>query len=629
MSEHYKRVPKDRRENLEYRLKARRRCAEDVSFRRAIHKACETDFLFWVNCFAWLYEPRMIDGKMVGNIPFTTWEHQDRLLKDIRSAIGQRDIGVKKSRGEGMSWMGVVLAVYDFLFLPGSKVGLVSRDEDTADDWNNSDSLGWKIDFTLERLPKWMIPCGVTRNKTQHTWVNLENGSTIAADAATGNVFRGGRLTWALMDEFAFFKPQEDSDALNASSHATNSRLFVSTVNGQNNEFYNVMEGQESNMLKLSMHWTENSSRNRGLYRMVNDVPVSVDADNPLPPEYANPTEEVLTIFSRLRRKGYDLKEGVRSPWYDRECDRAGQTPTKIAQELDMDFVGSKKLFFGHEFAEQMDGTTRQPILVGNFHEKTGWERSATGDCKLWCPLDIHNDPPHGKYAFGADIASGAGGAYTSNSVLVGVNMTTGEQVFEMAVNYIKPDPFARIMVEVAKWFHNAYLGWEHGGPGTQATRKIIEIGYGDLYHRRVQDKRSKAVQQAVGWVNNQNTKPILFESFREHVCSGRLIVRSEQLFKETKQYVYVNGKVEHSAALVTDDEAQKGAAHGDRVIAAGVVVQMMLERPMEQAAMEKSEIQSLEKAPPGSMGARMLEWELQKQAESGEWQGGNDSWNS
>ncbi len=63
---------------------------------------------------------------------------------------------MEKSRAEGVSWMMLMFALRDWLFEPMSKLGLVSSTLDKADNPKDSDSLFWKIDWQLTKLPKWM-----------------------------------------------------------------------------------------------------------------------------------------------------------------------------------------------------------------------------------------------------------------------------------------------------------------------------------------------------------------------------------------------------------------------------------------------------------------------------------------
>lgn len=638
----YQKVPKERDDNLKYRVELRKRCQKDERTRKAVISACRDDILYFFNALCWLYEPRPvfrevggIRKKMPMVIPFITWPHQDEAIRNIYEHLGITDVGVEKSRGEGMSWIAILMAVHDWLFVDNSKIGLVSRTENAADNPEDSDSLFWKIDWELTKLPTWMAgKSGVhwRRNLGKHTLINLRNGASITAGAATGDVFRGGRLTWALMDEFAFFNKGEDAAALNSSHGATNSRLFVSTVNGTSNEYYRVMH-EPSNRVPVIIDWTQNISRNRGLYRFEEGVPVAVDpVNNPLPADYNPPSPKVLELFARLRQKGFKLEgergaeSPLRSPWYDRECDRAGMTPQRIAQELDRDYAGSEYLVFGNEFNSHVSRQVMEPVHVGRFDVTEDLSEGVMrhnvlfntvfdGNVKIWMPLDVRGRPPKSMYAVGCDVSTGLGGSYTSNSTLVAMDLITREQVLGFASNTIEPGDFADLSVGISRWLWNAYLGWEHNGPGAAFTKRMIKLQYGNVYRRKSQSKNSKRETKEMGWWTDEKTKAAMFSEISRAVQKGGFVVRDKTLAIEFKQYVYKNGKIEHAASLRTEDDSSKGKAHGDRVIACGVVLQCAMDRPglYQDPSVSNDEVRR--EPPPGTMASRMRIYQEEQQA--------------
>jgi len=606
MTDWFSRVPLDTDDNLGYRNDILKKCEFSKKFRDMALSACKDDVLWFFSTFCWVYEPRpkIRDGvKYSKRVPFIPWPHQVDAIRKINEHLGHEDIGVEKSRGEGMSWIAVLFACNSFVNDEDAKVGLVSRTELAADNPDDSDSLGWKIDYELDCLPEWMV--GIkgrdwTRNRNNHTWAHKWTGSSIAAGAATGNIFRGGRLTYAVMDEFAFFNKGEDTEALNSSHGSTNCRVFVSTVNGCHNEYYNVMH-EPSAMVPVVIDWKQNVTRNRGLYVMKRGKPVAVDpVNNPLPSHYNPPTKEVLDLFSRLRSRGFNLeknKDGERiqrSPWYDHECDRAGMTPQSIAQELDRDYGGSSFLVFGNEFIKAVHQSIAVPTHTGNFsvtsHVEDGemvmkaeFQEIRSGPVDLWVPLNVQGRPPKGMYALSADISSGLGGSHTSNSTLYGSDLSTHEQILGYAANTIEPSEFADLSVAAALWLYGAYLGWESNGQqGGAFTKRIKDLKYPNCYRRHSFKKKKRTVTTDLGFHTDDYSKGIMFSEMTRAVRASEAIVKCKKLALEFRQYVMINGKIEHAQSLTTKDDSSKGKAHGDRVIAFGVNCQQLLDRPSE-----------------------------------------------
>ena len=637
MFELYKRVPLDRDKNLAYRVRLRDAATEigpkGEWNRRCIMEACKRDPLFFFSALCWLYEPRprLLDGvRQPMTFPFIVWPHQMDAINEIYAdrdtgdpRLGFDDIVCEKSRGEGMSWIGILMALHSWLFEPYSKIGIVSRTEEAADDPEDSDSLGWKVDWEMTQLPLWMVGkrnVDWKRVLDRHTWTNKRNGAMIKASAATGDVFRGGRLTWALMDEFAFFKKGEDAAALNASHGATDSRLFVSTVNGQHNEYHRVAHDPAT--YKVIIDWKQNVSRNRGLYKMEKGLPVTIDPDsNPLPKHYDPPTEPVLDLISQLRQKGFKLEGKLRSPWYDKECNRPGMTPKRIAQELDRDYAGSESVVFGHEFKAAVAKTVKRPFHSGRFtvledvtsgelQLKVQFETLRGGDSDLWLPLDAIGRPPRGNYLIASDVSTGQGGSHTSNSTLVGINIDTKEQVLGIASNTISPADWADLSVGLCNWLWGAYLGWEHNGPGSAFTKRLKTLMYGNVYMRKVLDRKGRnRGMKSMGWWTDEKTKPAMFDEMARAVRHNDIAVRCEKLQTEFGQYIYDGqGRIIHAESGTTDDNASAGKAHGDRVIALGVGCQMLLDRP--SSIMTESNQQGNGRKPPvDTMASRMLDY--------------------
>lgn len=591
----YKDVPKDFKKNLAYRLKLRERAEGNPAVQKAMIEACKTDVLWWLNTWAWLYEPRPRkgpDGKPLPMfIPFITWSHQDPAILLIHENLGYRDIGVEKARGEGASWIAVWAAIRDLVFFPNSAIGLVSKDENSVDNPDDSDSLMWKVQFGLDRLPSWMRP-KLERNLSKHTIRNIDNGSVITGYAATGDVASGGRKKWFLMDELAKFRRGPDTEAMASTQHVTDSRLIVSTPKGNEGEYYKVMH-EPSSMIKIVLDWKDNPTRNQGLYVFKNGLPVAVDPENnPLPANYNPPDREVLNLLSRLRIKGYKIEGCVRSPWFDGQCDRPGATPQNIAQELNRDYGGSMYRIFGHDFMAAAEAKIeKRPRVRGSIdydHERLvpKFDPSEDGPILLWTSLDSHNRPPPRPYVVGADVASGLGGSYTSNSVIQVIDQVSMEQVLEISSNVIPPDDFADLAIAIAKWFYDAHLAWEANGPGAAFTNRVLKRRYSNVYCRTSLSKRGKVRTKELGFWTDERSKEVMFADMRRMIQGKELIIHSDLLLREFGQYVRINGKIEHVLNANAPDDA-KGKAHGDRVIALGVALQAIKDRPLGSRDLE------------------------------------------
>lgn len=629
----YQRIPNDLIENLRFRRDLMIRCQASTRWQSAIREVCEEDPIFFFNAFCWCFEPRpryTASGiRLPNKIPFIAWEHQVPIISDIYESLGDCDIGVEKSRGEGMSWIGVLLAMHAWLLSRDMvAIGLVSKDELSVDDPNDPDSLMWKCDYTLKQLPGWLSgekDIHFKRDLNRHTLLNHRNGSTISGYAATANVASGGRKSWFLMDELSKFPKPSDRDAMASTQHVTECRLIVSTPKGSDGAYYDAMH-EPSNMVKLIVDWKNNPLRNRGMYRWIDGKAIAIDPiKNPLPSEYDPPTSNVLDLMSRLRRKGFKVEGRERSPWYDRECDRTGATPQNIAQELDRDYGGSAYRVFGDAFFTKCTNTIQSPIHEGDmdFHSEDisqiRFDKVDNGPLKLWTPLDSLGNPPVRPYVLGADVSSGTGGSYTSNSTAVMMDQITGEQVAEFASNTIPPIDFADYCIAMCKLFNNAMLGWEHNGPGASFTKRVLHWQYPCIYYRRSLSRRGGSPTKEAGWWTDERTKEVMFGDFNNAVIVGECVVRSMDLKAECGRYVRKEGKITNALLKSAADDS-RGASHGDRTIAACVMLQASKERPVTTTA----ESYDQQEVPVGSMASRMKEYdERQRKKQDDDWDDG------
>lgn len=598
MADFYSKVPKEYKANLRYRVELRKRCAESEVYRQAVWTACKNDFLFWLNAFCWVYEPRpkKVNGiEMPTDLPFLTWSHQDTVIREIRQHLGYKSIGVIKSRGEGMSWIACMLALHDWIFVEGAAVGLATKSEADADDPKNPDSLMWKIQWQIDKLPIWMVgKKGVDwdRNIDKHTFYHRRSDSSITAGACTSDTFRGGRKRWVLTDEFAKWGKEKGHDFLQNINAVTESVLYVSTVWGSDDAFYDIMTGTSSQLHKIVMDWKDNDVRRRGLYNFKGGIPVATDPENnPLPPDYNPPSQDVLDLFEELRARGYALEGNVRSPWYDRECAKAGMTPQKIAREYDMDWSGSTAKVFLPDFYVAARKTITAPFGKYNIVFDRGLVElsdSPTGKVKLWCYLDPRGKPPAGKYVIGVDLSFGGGGSFTSNSVAIVVNAGTGEQVCEYVTNIVRPSDFADHCIGLARFFHGAYLAWERNGPGAPFTERVNRVGYSYCYERK--SMKGRRVKYEYGFWSKGGTGENMMDELQRSIVAGEWKVRSSELLDETDGYIRKDGNIYCPKSYYTDDEGSKGLAHGDRVMAYGVARQASLDMPQSNLAEDSHE---------------------------------------
>ena len=445
-----------------------------------------------------------------------------------------------------LSWIYIICTEWCWHFKDLQSFLYVSRVQDLVDKTEDPDCLMWKLDFIHKNQPRWLLP-SINRNKL-HIY-NIDNGSTIDGASTTGEVGRGGRRTAILLDEFA--SVPEGHAVLSATRDTTRCRLFNSTPKGIGNAFYDI---RQTNIKKLRFHWSQHPEKKQGLYRTENGQLLVLDG------KYAFSADFPFILDGKLR-----------SPWYDGECARAAH-PMEIAQELDIDYLGSDFQFFDITVLDRLQAETVRPAYhtgeIEFFDEQSeGFLELAGGRLQLWIHPGLDgkiNDSI--QCVIAVDTATGTG---SSNSVISVGDKKTGEKIGEFASATIKPHELAKYAVPMARFFNNAYMIWEANGPGRIFGDCVLESGYRNIYCRQNDKSITKKVSDVPGWYSTRDAKLALLGDYRKALSTGDFINRSYQGLRECREYIFTqSGTVEHARSINTIDPTGARENHGDRCIA-------------------------------------------------------------
>jgi hypothetical protein len=557
-------VPRDPLENLRFRRFIRDKARRDKGLQRHLRECCTHDVLFYINTFAFTYNPRLTRKVW----PFATFPYQDAAIAQILDCIeNQKDLVILKSREMGASWLCMTVMDWLWLFHLRQKFLAVRRVGALVDDPGNPDSLFWKIDFVHSHLPTWILdPDQVKRKRL--SFVNLDNGSTINGEATTGAAGVGGRATAMFVDEFS--RIPEAAELFASTADTTGSRIFAYTYTDNANAAYTL--GQRTDVVKLRLHWSEHPHKNKGLYQYDGEKKQVVVLDNGY--EFS-PDCEFVT----------DGK--LRSPWYDAECVRRAN-PRDVAMNLDIDPQGSMYQFFDRQLIASYAAKHRvRPTLEGDleFDRDTGqplvFVPAKGGPIKLWVALDAYGRPPRKHYTAGADCSAGVG---STNSCLSLCDAETKEKVLEFATPFLAPPDFAAKCVALCRWFEDrcgqgARFAWEAQGPGVPFGLKVTELGYRNVYMRTNEFSYLKKCQDVPGWVPTPANKRALLEDYRAALGTGVFVNHSREAIEECLNFVHMpNGSIEHAGTHGCQDPTGARVNHGDRVIADALAWKMAKE---------------------------------------------------
>ena len=527
--------------------------------------ACKRDPFFWINTFVWTYNPKMIPR--ITTRPMVTYQFQDNALwKIFSSVVNQLDLHVEKSREMTATWNLLMVFVWFAQFHPGLTFRIVSRNADAVDNTEDPDSLFPKIDFILKHQPPWIL------NESQYNRTSMhirfyETLSNIDGSATTSDFARSGRPTAIGFDEFAFVP--DSYGMLRASQMATSCRMYFSTPNGTGNAFYDL---KKSKIQHLRLHWSSHPEKRRGMYRSEGGELKIIDKEFK-----GTIVNSEGTKFEFPSNYPFRLDGKLRSPWYDRECDRASH-PMEIAQELDIDYLGSSYQFFVASVIDRIQlEDVREPLVRGEleFDHDTGepirFNSYPDGRIQLWFNLTPEGEfPENTECVLGADVSAGTG---ASNSALSGIDREIGEKILEFAYpgpNFYAED-FATYAVAIAKWMNQAYMIWDASGPqGRIFGNRVMDLKYHFIYWKTALNRITRKPSETPGYFLNPGDKAEAFGRYRRALKEGTFIQRSYEANRECLFYVQVAGgkAIEHTSASNSQDPTGARDNHGDRCVA-------------------------------------------------------------
>jgi len=204
----------------------------------------------------------------------------------------------------------------------------------------------------------------------------------------------------------------------------------------QEDNFYRLVT--DGRTRKATLHWSLHPRKARGLSCLW-----------PTPNEHEKGD----------RGASWSPEEKLTSPWYEGQCKR--RLPSEIAQELDIDFLGSAYQFFDQEFIRVLIKEYCVPYLMRGriaYESETldpyGFELDDHGPLFLWFNLagdgSFLTDRSYfeGKrFGLGSDVSHGTG---ASNSVTSVVNLVSGRKV--ALWKDPKTDPLSFAEETIALW---------------------------------------------------------------------------------------------------------------------------------------------------------------------------------
>ncbi len=560
--EWYKRVPRELKENLKFRQFVLSRARNNPELQQALIHICSKDIIFFTNVFVWQENPKRIGHERE---PFITWDFQEECIRETmqRIFVEQDDMLWEKSREMGATWMALIIDDWMCLFHKWKGIYAISHSEEAVDKPGKKNTLFYKVQFMHDYLPPWMLR-GVKKRKLSFNYPATESIFEGSATSERSGV--GGRSTKILLDEFS--KHTKDYEILGQTAD-TGPRLFIGTHYGTGTAFWTLT--QRPDMRKIILHWSQHPEKRRGLYRF-NTITQRIEIFDK---QYKFPIDYKFSTDGTPTGGPYP---GIRSPWYDNECDRRANS-RDVAMHLDINPEGSVSQVFDPLVINSLKNSyARNPDWEGELEyelelgvpNETALVPQPQGRVKCWFIPSQFGRPPGRRYVVGVDPSTGQGA--TPSCVEV-IDVETGEQVLEYANPFMDEKTLAIFCVALCRTFADengspARLIWETPGPGLVFGKKIIELRFNNIYWRSEELKALvKSKNEIPGWNASASNNRLVLIEMKGAMTKRAFLIRSEDALDEALQFKYdQSGNPVHAGEYNTQDPSGARVNHGDRV---------------------------------------------------------------
>ena len=374
----------------------------------------------------------------------------------------------------------------------------------------------------------------------------LKNKSKIVARSSGPDASRGvGGVQWLIFDEAAFIENGRDVYASALPTISTSGRcILISTCNGKDQFYYEtyrrallVGTPEHNNYQAVSLPWWCDGRFNKYLEwtkRNEESGEIEIVKEDTIDKEGNVKNEEEK--WDRLMKEGWK----PRSPWYVKMCRQFNNDPQKIAQELDMSFMGSASNVVEPEFIEmQQKLNVKDPQYTDPMVEDTWvWKE----------PIPGHT------YLMSVDCSRGDAADRTAIEILDmnGID-DDGRPCIEQVLEYngkMTGDDIGELAYKYGMWYGEAFTVIDCvGGTGDAALLLMMRLGYKNLYYDDPELKTYTMQREASSIkVTNDGRLPGFHSSsvrfqmltnFANMVKTNQIKIRSKRVISELDTWIY------------------------------------------------------------------------------------------
>ena len=439
-----------------------------------------------------------------------------------------------------------------------------------------SEQLVSKIGTFLDQVPRWMwgddfySPDPDSPKNTKSIYkkrnsgcIELFNGCIVHARSSGENASRGvSAVSVLIFDEAAFIKNGVSvySSAVAACASVSHAKIvLISTPNGKDPLYWRTYDNainKRNNFEFVEFKWFQDLRYNKNLKWIKKN-------------EETGETETIVeTVIGKKGEIKYDEerwrkleKEGWKptSPWYVNMCKSFNNDEQKIAQELDISFLGSSDTVVPVEVIEKHSQENVIEIT-------DDWNLRDNLVKETW----IWKDPiPGHRYIISCDPSSGSGGDYSAIQVIdVDAVDENGIPFFDQVLEYngkLNGSEVGQLVYRYGTVYNNALAVVEAiGGYGDSIILTLQELGYPNLYYddTNLKNYTSDTIKAKKNSIDNKQQLPgfrtnalrlQMISNFIELLKNNSFRVRSTRVISELGTWIFKNGRPDHMDGMNDD----------------------------------------------------------------------------
>ena len=385
--------------------------------------------------------------------------------------------------------------------------------------------------------------------------LKLKNGCKVVARSSGPDASRGvGGVNWLIFDEAAFIENGNDVYASALPTVSTGGHIImISTPNGKDMLYYETcrqakLKGTDDwNAFELvELKWYQDPRYNKFLEWTKKDQETG---------EILIEKEPTIDKEGNIKydQEHWDkmISDGwaPRSPWYIKMCKQFNNDSQKIAQELDVSFLGSASNVVDPEFIEMQEKlNVRNPLYVDPMVEET-W---------IWKePIPGH------RYVMGIDNSRGDSADRTAIEILDldGID-DDGTPCLEQVLEYhgkMTGDDVGELAFRYGRMYGDAFCVVECiGGVGDATVLMLMRLQYPNLYYDDADLNKYTMQRDASSLKPNEDGKLPGFHSnavrfqmltaFANMVKTNQIKIRSKRVIAELDTWIYKGtaAKIDH-----------------------------------------------------------------------------------